>query len=206
MIPRVIHHVWVGGPMPDHLAAYVATWREHHPTWDHRLWTEHDLDWLENQQLFNDAPRHTRSVGQFRSDVARYEILHTFGGVYVDCDFECRQPLDGILDEVDRFAAWETDGVWVNNAIIGAAPGDQMMGDLIAALPASVSRNAGNRPNVMTGPQFLTPIARTHDVTLFPSAWFYPYRWDELDRAGEEFPQAFAVHHWDNARKRLTRA
>ena len=24
MIPRIVHHIWVGDPMPDHLAAYAG--------------------------------------------------------------------------------------------------------------------------------------------------------------------------------------
>lgn len=203
MIPPVIHHVWVGDPMPDHLAAYVATWAEHHPKWGHRLWGEGDLDWLTNQRLYDEAEKHTPAVGQFRSDVARYEILHRHGGVYVDADFECLRPLDELLTGVRCFAAWETDGVWVNNAIMGAEPGHPLFAELIRRLPSNVVRKRGRRPNHLSGPRFLTPVARAYrDVTVFESALFYPYRWDELDRAGEPFPDAYAVHHWDNARKR----
>lgn len=202
MIPPALHFVWVGGPMPDHLREYVASWRALHPQWDHHLWTEHELDWLENQELFDRAEEHTPHVGQFRSDIARYEILHRYGGVYVDCDFEARRPIDELCT-VECFAAWETDDVWVNNAIVGATPGHPMLEELIAGLPANVARTQGRRPNVMTGPQYFTPICRRHhDVVVHPSWLFYPYRWDELHRSREAFPDAYAVHHWDNARKR----
>lgn len=33
----------------------------------------------------------------FSADVIRYCILHHFGGVYVDMDMECLQPLDAML-------------------------------------------------------------------------------------------------------------
>lgn len=200
MIPRVFHSVWVGPPMPEHLAAYLKTWTALHPGWKHRLWGEDDLDWLTNQELFDHAEAHTTSVGQFRSDVARYEILHRHGGIYVDCDFEALAPIDDLLFDVDCFAAWETDDVWVNNAILGAVPGHPFLADLIAGLPASVRRHRGKRPNISTGPQYLTPIARRHQIRLFPSAQFFPYRWDELHRGGEHFPNAFAVHHWEHKR------
>lgn len=201
MIPRIIHQIWLGDPMPDHLAIYCTTWAEHHPGWEHRLWTDGDFGWLRNQRLFDTAQRHTPHVGQFRADIARYEILHRFGGVYVDCDFECRRPIDDLLD-ADSFAAWEEDDVWVNNAILGAVPAHPLMADLIARLPASVARHRGKRPNVMTGPQFLTQRARRHHITVHPARLFYPYSWSELDRQGEDFPDVYAIHHWDNARRR----
>lgn len=191
--------------MPAHLRRYVETWQQVHPDWALAVWSEANLDWLANQTLFDRAEEITPHVGQFRSDVARLEILHRYGGVYVDCDFEARQRIDDLCDAA-CWAAWETDGVWVNNAIVGAEPGHPFLTDAIAALPESVERNRGKRPNIMSGPQFITPIALTHDITLHPSAWFYPYRWDELDRADDDFPSAYAVHHWENARKRRKKA
>lgn len=202
MIPRLLHFVWVGDPIPGQFAEWVSGWRDLHPTWDVRVWSEDDLDWLHNQDIFDRAeqiaPGHE---GQLRSDVARYEILFRFGGVYLDCDLEPRRPLDDLLD-TECFAAWETDDVWINNAVIGAVPGHDLMHRLVAELPHNVKRQHGKRPNHMTGPRFLTPRARAHGITLHPARLFYPYRWDELDRAGEEFPDAYAVHHWNNARRR----
>lgn len=204
MIPRTIHHIWVGDPMPPHLQDLVRTWRAVHPTWHHVLWTESQLDWLTNQALFDGAEQITSHVGQFRADVARYEILHRYGGVYVDCDMEARLPFDGLLD-APAFAGRECDR-WINNAVLGASPGHPLFAELVETLPEWVERNRhrpGVRPNVLSGPQFLTPIARRHpDLVVHPTETFYPYSWSELDRGHDDFPASLAVHHWDNARKR----
>lgn len=198
MIPRLFHSVWVGPPMPEHLAEYVATWTRVHTGWHHKVWGESDLDWLQNQELFDFAEAVTRHHGQFRADIARYEVLHRYGGVYVDCDFEALCPIDDLLMGVDCFAAWETDDVWINNAIMGCVPGHPLLIELIDGLPANVKRHRGKRPNVTSGPQYLTPLMRDRDdVTLFRSAQFYPFRWDQLERRGEHFPEAYAVHHWE---------
>lgn len=202
-IPRVIHRVWVGPPMPAHLAAYGQTWQDHHPGWEHRLWTEDDLPSLRNQKLYDDAVRIApRNVGQFRADIVRYELLERVGGVYVDCDFECRQPLDPLLEDIGCFAAWEVPNHWVNNAIMGATPGHAFVTALIDGLAANVRRRSGARPNRLSGPQYMTPLYRRFaaDVTVFPKEWFYPYLHDELERGGEDFPDAVAVHHWHNRR------
>jgi mannosyltransferase OCH1-like enzyme len=201
-IPRVFHSLWTGPPMPEHLAAYLLSWQRVNQGWRHQIWADTDLGWLANQDLYDFADAITPSAGQLRADVARYEILHRYGGVWVDCDFEALAPIDELLIGVDCFAAWEIDDTWVGNAILGAAPGHPFYAELIAGLPANVKAHRGKRPNVLTGPQYLTPVARRHDITLFPAAMFYPYRYDELHRDGESFPAAYAVHHWANARKR----
>lgn len=192
--------------MPDHLAAYGDTWQRHHPGWEHRLWTEANMPPLANQRIYDDAERIApRNVGQLRSDVARYEVLLEHGGVYVDCDMECLRPIDPLVAGVDCFAGWEDEARWVNNAVLGATPGHPFVAALVDGLAANVRRRRGARPNVLTGPQYLTPLYRRHHeaVTVYPKATFYPYSWRELDRGGEPFPDSFAVHHWHNRRSRL---
>lgn len=202
MIPRLLHFVWVGGVIPPAYAKHIAGWRDLHPGWGVRLWAEDDLTWLQNQELFDRAEEIAPgSEGQFRSDVARYEILHRHGGVYLDCDIAPRKPLDDLSDHAE-WACWEVDGVWVNNAAIGAHAGSVWLTDLIGRLPGNVRRHRGKRPNHLTGPRFITRPAVTHGVHLLPSTAFYPYLWNELHRKGEDFPDSYGVHHWGNARKR----
>ena len=31
---------------------------------------------------------------------------------------------------------------------------------------------------------------------IFGAERFYPYTWEEPERAGEPFPDSYAVHHW----------
>src|SRR5690606_28737488 len=84
VIPRVFHAFWGGPPMPAHLAAYLRRWQELHPYWEFRLWTPDNLPRLRNQDLF-DAPEiysPKSNPWQWRSDLARYELLYDMGGVY----------------------------------------------------------------------------------------------------------------------------
>lgn len=203
MIPKIFHRIWVGGPMPDHLADYGATWEKHHPGWEHRLWTDDNMPALRNQHLYDQAETIApNNVGQFRADIARYELLGAHGGVYIDCDFECLRPIDELLDGVSCFAAWEETGRWVNNAIMGCTLGHTLMSTLVARLPRNVKLRRGARPNILSGPQFLTPLIAGHGVTVFDKDLFYPYLWNELERGDEQFPDAYAVHHWNNRRTR----
>ena len=81
------------------------------------------------------------------------------------------------------------------------SPGHDMLLELIARLPANVERqnpSAGN--TVKSGPQFFTPIARRHKITEYPQRYFYPYGYNQLERGGEEYPDSYAIHHWNHRR------
>lgn len=209
-IPRTFHHIWFGdSPALD----YLDTWHKCHPEWNRMYWgADADWTWMENYDLFAQAGALAPGFeGQFKSDIARYEILRHYGGVYVDYDFECQRSLDWLLDNavrttpVQAFAAWEQQDVWVNNAIMGAVPDHPLLRALCTRLRDRVgdTRSSG-RPAVMTGPQYLTKVYRDvqpPNTVVFPTDMFYPYAYDELGRKSEEFPQAYAIHHWNNQRR-----
>jgi mannosyltransferase OCH1-like enzyme len=205
-IPRIFHFFWTGGMIPSHLIDYMDSWITNHPDWKYQIWSEDNLLDLEHEELYANAlhiaPGHE---GQLKSDIARYEILLRCGGVYVDCDFESKRPIDKLLDSVTCFVAWEETGQWLNNAIMGAVPEHPFLRALVDGLPEQIDRMGyqGLRPNVITGPQYLTGVykARRNEVTVFDKDLFYPYLWNELERGGESFPDAYAVHHWNNKRK-----
>lgn len=210
MIPKVLHQVWVGGPVPEHLAGYRQAWLDLHPDWEHHLWTEANLPPLVNQRLFDEADRYAPgSEGQFRSDVARYELLAVHGGVYMDLDMEPIRPIDALLDTASCWACYEDPGArWVNNAAMGCTPGHGFLARLVERLARNVEERAGpgKRPNVLTGPQYVTAVWRADwrkKVTVLPHRAFYPYLWSQVGTAAERGPwgpDTWAVHHWQNTR------
>lgn len=222
-IPKIFHRIWLGSPMPEEFVEYGRRWRELHPGWSLVEWDEQMLLRLpmRNSELFRHANAMCpRSPLQFASDVARLEILWAFGGVYVDTDMDPRKNIEELLREQDHvYVAWE-DHQWMNNAFIAAPPHHPLLGELIRQLPDSVRANPNGLPNKMSGPQFLTNAIGSAEwvgaggpcdewarlLRVEPSAYFYPYRWDELRRAGEDFPDAYAIHRWANKRDRRKRA
>jgi mannosyltransferase OCH1-like enzyme/glycosyltransferase involved in cell wall biosynthesis len=98
MIPKIIHQTWKSRQLPYHLAALQATWQEHHPDWEYRLWTDADnRDFLATHYAWflptYDGYAHFIS----RVDAIRYFWLDFYGGLYVDLDFECLSPIDWLL-------------------------------------------------------------------------------------------------------------
>ncbi len=209
MIPKTLHQIWLGPPMPDHLLDYRVRWMRLHPDWTHKLWGDNDLGWLENRDLYEAADEISpRSVWQFRSDIARIEIVHRYAGVYADSDMEPCKRIDPLLDVPAFVFRHPTPNgrpnpkyKWLINALIGAEQGHPAMRAAIDGMRQSVRENKGLRTVFTVGPRYVTRIWQERDdIVKYPAAWAFPYGWQELHRGDECFPDAYAVHHWNNRR------
>lgn len=193
IIPRIFHRIWLGDqPMPDEFKRFGETWQSLHPEWEMLLWTDATLPPLKNAWAYA-QPKSLAAKG----NIARYEILLQYGGIYVDTDFECLKNLEPLLQDVKCFVAWEREDL-ANNAIIGAVPGHPFLHNLVDSLEENVRKMPDADPSVtQSGPHYLTGVLHRHpEVTVFPARLFYPYEWHERWRRHEVFPDAYAVHHW----------
>ena len=188
-IPRIIHRIWLGGePLRDDLQHYGETWRNHHPGWEIRLWTDDDLP----EFGLTDALEHGRHQAE-RADVLRYELLKRFGGVYVDIDIECLRSLEPLIER-SRYLRHYKCQERVSNGILGAVPGHPLFER--ASREAALRIGVGTIPSA-TGPPFFAELVQDFpEVTLYGPEKFFPYLWTERHRAHEHFPEAYAVHHW----------
>jgi hypothetical protein len=44
---QIIHHIWLGGPLPPQYRSFVDSWKLHHSTsqgWQHVLWTDEAIE------------------------------------------------------------------------------------------------------------------------------------------------------------------
>lgn len=209
MIPKLLHRIWVGGEMPAHLARFSDDWRRLHPDWELRVWTDRDFGWLQNQDMFDNAGQYVPAdaVGQFKSDLARYEILQRHGGVYVDCDVEPLLSFDDLLD-VACFAGWELTGKYVGNTVLGSVPGHTLWRDMIAQVRITAEQNKGKAATWLTGPRVLTDVvsAGSYDgLQIYPQRHFYPYSYADVKADGRDpslssHQGSYAVHHWEHVR------
>lgn len=193
MIPKVAHRIWLDEPIPDELERYWESFYALHPDWQMMTWNRSSmLAWMQNKPIFDQC-----QTWAGKSDVARYEILATFGGVYLDTDVEPLKPFDDLLDG-DPFAGWE-DGNMICPTVMGGEAGHPALVALVDGLPAWFKPRKNRPPNQATGPHFLTRMWRNRtDVRLFDPVTFYPVHWSsKKDLGGPYPPESFAVHHWN---------
>jgi hypothetical protein len=91
------------------------------------------------------------------------------------------------------------DRNYVGNTYLGSVPGHLIMREIIGAIPGSVKRNPGKRPNVLTGPKFLTPIWKRRGGYTARSEHWYPYSYTHLKSGtvpGTFSDDVVAVHQW----------
>lgn len=176
-VPRVIHQIWIGNlPVP----AGVAAWRHHAGLqgYQYRLWQEADLArlGLPDQPVY--AAMLARGDYPGAVDVARYAILATEGGIYLDCDwyparddisFHDLLPLIGLTawaETVPRQTG--TGGLMLGNSFIAAPPYHPALHRLNAALPQVLDLLPEAPAWWSTGPLVFTLAARGGAVSVVP--------------------------------------
>jgi mannosyltransferase OCH1-like enzyme len=105
-IPRNMHHVLLGPMGKDPPADWIdarnscLTMHAHWP--EHYFWTDENADQFfeEYYPWFMDTWNSYPSIVQ-RADALRYFVLHKFGGVFLDMDLFCRNPLDPLISHLE---------------------------------------------------------------------------------------------------------
>lgn len=205
VIPRVLHQIWLGSATPP--ASAMQTWRDLHPDWNYTLWTDQNRPSLKLQALYDAF----EGFPHAQADILRYEILDRYGGVYVDADSFCVQPLnDGFLQT--PWACRNAKGV--ANGFLGFPSKHPLIAAVIKSLealsPEATRNEALLAPDLLyeiiyllTGPQCFTKayLSFIHksltDVVLYPEHYFLsstaPAVPDQL-WACEGSPMPFALH------------
>jgi mannosyltransferase OCH1-like enzyme len=184
-IPKIIHQIWIGpNKCPD---VWLDTWRndyvKKYPDWEYILWIDEDIDKLNmiNRDLYN---METSYAG--KADIARYEILYQYGGVYIDADsiHINDKKLDNLIENTNEngiFCAKEKENDYLANSVIGATPYNSLIYLVIARLrEVYMDRRIKQkyRPFEVTGPLLITEVLSDKNITLYPSYYFYPLQWD----------------------------
>lgn len=213
-IPHLIHQIWLGGELPYKYKKCCNSWRSFNPNYEYRLWDEQsilNLGYFESRTAFIKSV----SLG-VKSDIARYEILRRFGGIYADTDFECLRPFDDLLDRcslvVGNLYGYKPE---ICNAFIASVPDHPVINELCARTNRIVKTTEPLEVIDATGPGLLTreivqalPRLEVTDVIL-PSVYLYPFPYYCKDM--EIIPDAksylthesYGVHYWDVSWNRL---
>jgi len=204
-IPKIIHQIWLGSPVPPVLKRYMNTWIKYHVgrEWQYKLWTEEDIAQftLYNQKFYDASDNYG-----VKSDIARWEILYRIGGVYVDTDFECFRPLDILNYTYDFYIALQpldTLFVQLGIGLVGTVPEHPIVKHCIETIKDDWQEKGAPKK---TGPiHFTRSFYHAADQDgyrdiAFPASYFYPLGCREdigdIDTEAWKKNGAFGVHWW----------
>lgn len=209
MIPRIVHHVWPGiDPIPYRFRANIASFAEHNPGWEHRLWTPAEIDGLEmaNQALYDRAEAEApKDWLRFRADIARLEIIARYGGVYADTDAVCLRPLEELTDDHAWFPTSPNNPDGITQAVFAAEPGHPFLKHLLEVMADSARCHRGQRIHEMVGTRFVDREYRSTepaDVTVYPWWMFSGQSISDRDQGKDpDLSRAYINHTYDNTAK-----
>lgn len=218
-IPRIIHQTYRSHSLPDGLQNMVNTWRDVNPGWDVKLYNDTEClnlvrsNFPEYLDAYLALPKNVE-----RADFFRYMVVLLHGGVYADCDTECKRPMDSAISSNDKMVTgWELEFSTAEEAanrsyartrqilqwVFAAVPGHPVLReacDLIAMNANKIcSRNADRDTLERTGPGMFTDIVLKHafdpeeGVRILPRITFGVNPAGDDGLTGES--PGIAVHH-----------
>lgn len=174
-VPHILHQIWIGTlPVPPSAAAWAAHATRH--GYGYKLWREDDLAALGLADGAAFRAMLARGDLPGAVDAARYAILATEGGIYLDCDwyparddlaFHDLLPLVGLTalaEDIPRHTG--AGGLLLANSFLAAPAGHPVFTRLVAVLPDIVADMPKAPAWWCTGPLIFTLLARGGAVTL----------------------------------------
>ena len=164
----------------------MQTWQENNPDWEYMLWTDDNLPEIANKIQF-DAMKELAG----KADILRYELLHNYGGFFIDADSISTQPLPDFFTENDSFCCWENEYIrsgLMCNGYLAASKGNQLMKHIIGRISMIPPQVLENAPKLtawkITGPELLTGTVQNtqyNKLRIYPSHYFLPKHYTGLE-------------------------
>jgi hypothetical protein len=212
-IPKIIHQLWIGDkPPPINL---MNTWKDKHPEFEYIYWNEAEI--LKRGIVFEcqDKINEIEEING-KADIMRWELLYRYGGIFIDADSICIEPLDTLMLLNKSFAGYENEHVrgagWSQlKEVLGSThpliatgtmafpPGH----DLPKLAIEWIKRNpvckakSGWRAWVTVGPGMLTRLYFSRewsDMIILPSYTFLPIHHTGLKYEGHG--KVYAFQQW----------
>lgn len=192
-IPRILHVTWKGDKLPRLFKRVFEAWRQTHPEWDIRFYTDADVRAFVVEHYPGLLPTFDAyPAGIFRADAFRFFVLHRIGGVYADLDVLPFGPIDSILEETECFVGAEPEQHVLENdakyrgmpfllcnAFMGSVPGHPFFARCIERLEACACSDVIDA----TGPRFVNGVALNVPREIRPSV-LLPNYWSPLTNKG----------------------
>jgi mannosyltransferase OCH1-like enzyme len=204
MIPKIIHQMWIG-PKPPPIKL-MDTWKEKNPSYEYIFWNEEEIK-KRNMHFTCQDDIETMSEINGKADIMRWEILYKYGGIFIDADSICLEPLTPLFHTCKGFASWENEIIrpgLLSTCCMGFTPRHEICGaaiDWIENNDVCVERT--KQPAwVLTGPNLLTEIYKKkkfENFSVYPSYFFSPIHYSGKLYLGHS--KVYGLHVWGSTKQ-----
>ena len=224
MITKTIHITWKDTTFPHKYKRCIESWVRLNPEWKVMLWTDDSF-----KQFVGDVSEyreHLSRVNNFKKgiilgDFVRLLTVYHYGGLYVDCDFECLKPVDtweldqnmlNVAHEPAEHESIHNTKNIVCNALFAAPPRQEILMDI---LQQGNVVNDGSPLEVLKsyGPLAWTKHINQSKVNILPTEQYYPIpdltapglkyknksKKELFDITSKRSWTSNAVHYWDHS-------
>ena len=165
VIPNHIHQIFfnvTGEPIPVRFQEAMNTWKQMNPTFKYTLWTEamtEELMSTKYKEFWGQYSNYGHWIQKI--DLARYAILHQYGGVYVDVDIKCVQNMHGVLRSFPKntgLVGYWTKPTGIASDFLASKPNHPFVTSLLTGL---------SRANRWYLIPYLTPLFSTGPIYIY---------------------------------------
>ena len=220
MIPKIMHYTWRNEQLPEQFRLLMNTWKQHHPDWEHRLWTDTQnrafiaTHFPEFLQAYDAYPEHIQRV-----DAVRYLILYFMGGIFIDLDMECFRSIEPLIanqtcvlgsESIEHCKQFGREQI-ISNCWMAIESKHPFMKTVCSRLQAPKPLQKGtNRVLNTTGPYMFTEVYSEYEdkeqIVVLPSEYLHPLHTGDVDRLlcsattpsdlQHKLEQAYGMHYY----------
>ena len=203
-ISKIIHQIWIGPkPRPS---KFMDTWSNKNPDFEYIFWNEEEF---QKRGITFECQDKIVSMSEIngKADIIRWELLWKYGGVFLDADSICIEPIDDVLMNTPAFAGYENEKVregLVATGTMGFPPEHPLCRDAIDWIKSNhVSfEKTRQRAWYNVGPGLLTRLLATNkypEFKVFPSHYFLPFHYTGDKYQGHE--KVYAYQEWGSTKQ-----
>ena len=203
-IPKIIHQIWIGPKPRPHVL--MDSWKIKHPDFEYILWNEEEF---KKREIVFETQSRIDSIEEIngKADIIRWELAYRFGGIFLDADSICIEPIDSYLLAHTAFASYENETMrptLVATGTMGFPPAYPLCRaaiDWILRNPVS-QRETGRRAWMNVGPGLLTMMLSSNlypEFKVLPSYTFLPIHYTGHKYEGHE--KVYAYQEWGSTKQ-----
>jgi len=204
MIPKIIHQIWIGNVCPP--TKHMDTWKDKNPDFEYIRWNEEELI---KREMKIECQNRVDEMNELngKADIIRWEILYKYGGIFLDADSICVEPIDDVLMKCKSFAGWEHEKIrsgLIATGTMGFPPKHPLVREIILWIKTNCvdTKKTNKRAWQLVGPLLLTNIyniGKYNDLTIFPSYYFLPIHYTGIEYKGHG--KIYAYQEWGSSHK-----